>query len=155
MAETSKEKQFIPKRRTIYIDGTKYIMGRLATYAAKAALEGKDVVIFNSEKIVVTGKKEVVFKLYKDRIKDIGGRHKGPFWPRRADDITRKAIKRMLPHQKTRGTEALKRIKTYLGMPKEFESMEKTEFPKAKLKPIEHTFVTLGALSKHLGGKHD
>ena len=155
MAEPSKEKKAVAKRKTICIDGTKYIMGRLATYAAKAALEGKEIVIFNSEKIVVTGKKDVVFKTYRDRIKNIGGRHKGPFWPRRADDIARKAIKRMLPHQKSRGTEALKRIKTYLGMPKEFESMEKTEFPKAKIKPTEHNFVTLGELSKHLGGKHD
>lgn len=154
MVETKKEKKAIPKRTTVYIDGTRYIMGRLATYAAKSALEGKNVIIFNSEKIVVTGKKNVVFKIYKDRIKNIGGRHRGPFWPRRADDIIRRTIKRMLPHQKTRGTEALKRVKTYLGLPKEFESVEKTEFAKAKLKETEHNFVTLGELSKHLGGMH-
>ena len=44
------------------IDGTNLILGRIATFAAKKALEGEQVVIVNCESIVVTGGKKQTIK---------------------------------------------------------------------------------------------
>ena len=39
------------------IDGNNLILGRVATIAAKRAMQGEPVVILNCEKMIVTGKK--------------------------------------------------------------------------------------------------
>lgn len=140
------------KKEVIYIDGTRHVLGRLATHVAKAALEGKEIIILNSEKVVLTGKKSFIISTYKERIKTIRGRHKGPFWPRRPDAIVRRAIKRMLPYKKARGAEAFKRVKTFIGIPKEFEGVTLKDIPKAKLHADEVKFITIEDLSKEIGG---
>ena len=150
MAEIVKSKE--NKKEVVYIDGAKHILGRLASYAAKSSLEGKEVVILNSEKVIITGKKSFLIDNYKYRMINIGNRHKGPFWPRRPDDIVRRAIKRMLPYKRARGAQAFKRIKTYIGVPKEFEGYNMIEIPKAKLHEDEVKFITIGELSKQIGG---
>lgn len=137
----------------VYIDGTRHVLGRLASYVAKLALEGKDIVILNSENVVITGSRDFVINNYKERITTIKGRHKGPFWPRRPDNIVRRAIKRMLPYKKARGKEAFKRIKTYIGIPKEFENVKLETIPKAMLHEKEVKFITIGELSKQVGAK--
>ncbi len=152
MANNPFEKSVDGKKDVVYVDGTRHVLGRLASYAAKAALEGKEIIILNSEKVVMTGKKSFLIENYKDRMKNIGGRHKGPFWPRRPDSIVRRAIKRMLPYKKTRGAQAFKRIKTFIGIPKEFENVKMIDFPKAKLHEDEVKFITIEELSKQIGG---
>lgn len=142
-------------RETIYIDGKRCVMGRLASFAAKEALEGKDVIIVNSEEVVLTGSKPYVIGNYKKRMKKIGYRHKGPFWPRRPDDILRRAIKRMLPYKKARGSKAFKGIKTYIGIPEKFAEVNFKKFPKAKLHEDEIKFVKLKDLSKEIGGLNE
>lgn len=139
-------------KNVVYIDGTRHVLGRLASYVAKAALEGEEIIVLNADKIVMTGKKSFLIESYKKRIRDIGGRHKGPFWPKRSDTFVRRAIKRMLPYKKSRGAEAFKRINTFIGVPKEFENVKLVDIPKAKLNEDEVKFVTVGELLKQVGG---
>ena len=40
------------------IDGTNAVLGRLASYAAKQALQGEEIAIVNSEQIIITGNKK-------------------------------------------------------------------------------------------------
>ncbi len=140
------------KKDVIYIDGDRNVLGRLATFVAKEALEGKNVNILNADKVVLTGKKSYIVSAYKNRIKSIRGRHKGPFWPKRSDMFVRRAIKRMLPYKKARGAEAFKRINTYNGIPKEFGEVKFVDVPNAKLHPDEVKFLTVGELIKEVGG---
>ena len=40
------------------IDGNDAILGRLASFVAKNALEGEEIVVLNCEKVVITGNKK-------------------------------------------------------------------------------------------------
>ena len=46
----------------LYIDASDTILGRLASYVAKRALEGEEVIIVNCEKCIVSGNRENIFK---------------------------------------------------------------------------------------------
>ena len=41
------------------IDGKGAILGRLASYAAKQALKGEEIVVLNCEEVIITGNKKV------------------------------------------------------------------------------------------------
>lgn len=102
------------------IDATNTVLGRIATRAAKSALEGEEVSIINCEKSYIVGNKKDILKKYKHRM-SLGSRpNKGPFTPKRPDRFLRKAVKGMLPHN-NRGKRALSNVKCYIGMPEELK----------------------------------
>ena len=112
--------------KTIVIDATNATLGRLSSYAAKQALQGREVIILNSEKAIITGKKIGIVKAYKEKRSKGGTAMRGPNFPGTAERIVKRTIRGMLPNYRTgRGRVALKRIKCYVGMPKEFESGKK------------------------------
>jgi len=131
------------------IDGKDAIMGRLATRAAKAALNGEQVAVLNAENIMITGKKHVILAKYKARraiVMKMNPEH-APHWPRRPDMLVRRIIRGMLPFDKPRGKEAFKRIRVYMGVPKEFEGkkMEQGE------KKSAYKFIKIIDLCRELG----
>ena len=99
------------------IDGENCVLGRVATYAAKKALEGEKVTIVNAEKMVITGNPRSVTEKYRKRfeIRDIGKPVKSPHFSKRPDLFVRRAIRGMLPRKTKRGIEAFKRIMVYMG----------------------------------------
>ncbi|MDD5132926.1 MAG: 50S ribosomal protein L13 [Candidatus Nanoarchaeia archaeon] len=103
------------------IDGTNLILGRLASYVAKQALEGETITIINSEKVIITGKRANVFQIYKERI-DRGSPLKGPYYPRQPDRIVKRVIRGMLPRKYESGRLALKRVKCYIGVREQFKN---------------------------------
>lgn len=108
------------------IDGTGAVMGRLASYAAKEALKGEEIVILNCEDILVTGNKKDIRKKFEDKRSRVGSGQKGPKHSRKPEKLVKRTIRGMLPnHRKGRGKQALKRIKCYAGVPKEFEDKKK------------------------------
>jgi large subunit ribosomal protein L13 len=108
------------------IDGTNAVMGRLASYSAKQALQGEEVVILNCEKVIITGNRKDIQARWEQKRRRVGSRQTGPKHSRRADMIVKRAIRGMLPKaNEGRGKEALKRIKCYVGVPKEFEESKK------------------------------
>ncbi|MGC9079148.1 MAG: 50S ribosomal protein L13 [Nanopusillaceae archaeon] len=140
-----------------YIDAEGSILGRIASYAAKYALEGYEVYIFNAEKAVVVGKWNNLISHWNHKINERGDWIKGPFYPKRPDRILRRVIRGMLP-KNHRGREALKRVKVYLGVPEEFknvqlEKIEDTLVEKRIMKGTIREYYTLGEISKHVGGK--
>lgn len=104
----------------IVIDAKDLIVGRLGTKIAKLVLMHEEVAVINCEKAVFTGKKEVVFKKYKEA-KERGAPLKGPFYPRRPDFFLRRTFRGMLPYKSGRGAEAYANLKCYVGVPQEFE----------------------------------
>ena len=118
----------------IIIDATGAALGRLATFAAKQSLLGKQVRIINCDNAVITGKKKVIIEVYKAKIRRGGYSQKGPYIPRTTERLVRRTIRGMLPWNITRGREAFKRIKCYAEKPEEFSKAENiTTFPRAKL----------------------
>ncbi len=140
--------------RMIIIDASDTILGRLASYVAKKALNSEEeIIIVNCEKTVISGNKENILERYKEK-RDRGDRYKGPFYPKYPDRIVRRTIRGMLPYKTKRGKEALKRIKTYIGTPEEFKDKEKVrleEFSKETLKDMK--YIYLEEVSRYLGAK--
>ncbi len=115
------------------IDGKNATMGRLASYVAKEAMKGEEIVILNCDYVIITGNKKDIKENFARKRRRVGSGQQGPKHSRRADLIVRRAIRGMLPtHRKGRGKESLRRIKCYIGVPKEFENSKKIVAGKRK-----------------------
>ena len=110
----------------IIIDGTDAVLGRLSAFSAKQALLGKEVIIVNCLKVVITGARKMIIGNYKELVERGGHSLKGPFWTKRdASRLVKRTIRGMLDYKYARGESALKRIMCYNGVPKEFENEKK------------------------------
>jgi large subunit ribosomal protein L13 len=99
------------------IDGSNCVLGRVATVVAKKALAGEPVTIINAEKIVITGNPVSVVREYRAlfEIRNIAKPVRSPHWSKRPDLFVKRSIRGMLPRRTERGTEALARIRAYIG----------------------------------------
>ena len=121
------------------IDAKDTIAGRIGTFAAKKALLGNKIDIVNCEKAIITGKKGFLLAHFK-RKKDMGT-YKGPFLPRTPDRFIKRMIRGMLPYKQEKGSNAFKRIKCHIAIPKEFEGKDIIRIEKAnisKVKNLDH-----------------
>ena len=133
------------------IDADGNVIGRLCTSVAKKILGGEEVVIVNAEKAIVTGSRDAIFAGFKQK-KDRGKVIHGPFYPRRADLILKRTVRGMLPWDHTRGRDAYRRLKVYVGVPKEFDASEKLKLM-GPTKLSRERYVTLSQVSTYLGSK--
>lgn len=108
------------------IDGKNAVLGRLASYVAKEALKGEEIVILNCDQVIITGNKKNIREEFEAEKRKIGSGQKGPKHSRSADKIVKRSIRGMLPdHRRGRGKIAYKKIKCYVGVPKEFQEAKK------------------------------
>ena len=110
---------------TKVIDGTNAVLGRLASYAAKQALLGEEIIIVNCEKIIITGNRANIRERFEAERKKIGSGQKGPKISRNPEMIVKRAIRGMLSHRQARGKAALGRIMCYIGIPEKFREAKK------------------------------
>jgi large subunit ribosomal protein L13 len=145
-------KTYVAKPSTIVkkwyvVDASGRTLGRLATVVADT-LRGKNkpiytptidtgdfVVIINADKVVVTGKKAEDKMYYRHSgypggIKSESYRH---LFARKPEEVVRKAVKGMLPHNKL-GAAQLKKLKIYAGAehPHQAQHPEVLELDSAK-----------------------
>lgn len=135
------------------IDGEGHILGRLASVASKNLLDGEEIIILNAEKIMITGSKEWAYAKYKqrvDRASISNPRDLGPKYPRRPDDIFRRTVRGMLPFKKSKGREAYKGLKAFVGVPSEYSDVELERVPEAEFQNLKKG-IELGEISKLLG----
>ena len=132
------------------IDANGATLGRLSTTTAKRLLNGEEIAVINSEKAIISGKKRMIKDRYKKK-RELGTYRKGPFFPRTPDRLVKRTIRGMIPYQTSTGRAAYKRLKCYVGIPKEFEGKKFETFKDAEKQPID--FITIEELSKFLGAK--
>jgi large subunit ribosomal protein L13 len=135
---------------TTIIDATGSTLGRLSTNTAKRLLKGEEISIVNSEKAIISGKKPVIKEKYKQK-REVGTYRKGPFYPRMPDQIVKRTIRGMIPYQTPHGRTAFKKLKCYIGIPKNFEGKKFESIKEAERKPVD--FITVEELSRSLGAK--
>jgi large subunit ribosomal protein L13 len=143
----SKEKQ----SQTV-IDASGLILGRMASVVAKRLLLGESIVIVNAEKATISGKRLSRVKEAKAFL-EIGHPGKGPFHPRRPDQIVRRTVRGMLPHRLPKGQVAFKRLRVFLGVPLEFKDVTFQTIPQADVNKLKCSYVTVGAFAKEIGYK--
>ena len=139
--------------KPMVVDATDHIAGRLSSNVAKLLLKGNRVSIVNCEKIMISGTRSNIIKEYRDflEISSILHPKHGPFHPRRPDTIMKRMIRGMLPRKKPSGLTAHKRLRTYIGSPKELSSFERIQFEKAKIKRSASNYTTMGELGRTIG----
>jgi len=130
----------------IIIDAENAVLGRLASYAAKQALLGKEVVILNSEKAIITGHVQNIIERYAKKRARGGSGQAGPLFPSEPEKILKRTARGMLSYRKGRGKQAYRKIKCYVSIPKEFENAKMLKSGKGK------KGMTLEYLSKMLRG---
>lgn len=135
---------------TTVIDASGATLGRLSTHTAKRLLNGEEIAIVNSEKAIISGRKQTIKNHYKEK-REVGTYRKGPFFPRTPDKIVKRTIRGMIPYQTPHGRIALKNLKCFIGVPKEFVGEKLEEIEGIKKQPI--NFITIEELSKFLGAK--
>jgi len=155
------ELQELKEEEKVVIDAAMHKLGRAASKIAKMLLNGVNVTVVNVEKVVITGKKQAILERYKFLLsrRQLTSHKKGGVWyPRRPERIFWYTVYRMLPRHNKRWKEALKRLKVYVGVPKELENAEKMVIEDAVLKEAINRsgkiirYITLGELSKELTG---
>ena len=67
------------------------------------------------------------------------------------DRIVKRSIRGMIPYQTPHGRAAYKRLKCYIGIPKELEGKNFEKIKEAEKKPVD--YITIKELSKSLGAK--
>ncbi len=127
------------------IDGKGAVLGRLASYVAKEVLKGEETIILNCEQIIITGSKKNIEESFHEKRSRVGSSQKGPKHSKSSEKIVKRTIRGMLPeHRFGRGREAFKRIKCYVGVPKEFQ--ESKTIKAGKEKP--NKFIQIKEVSK-------
>lgn len=132
------------------IDAKNLIVGRFSTVVAKRALMGEKIDIVNCEHAILTGDKNAIYRLYKQKA-DMGYALKGPYWPKMPDRFIRRIIRGMLPYKQEKGERAFKSIMCYVGIPEnlkheKIETIETANITRSKT----FKYITVGDLCKLL-----
>jgi large subunit ribosomal protein L13 len=152
MAKIEKENEEY-KDYVVY-DAKDKVLGRLASTVAKELLNGKKVAVVNAEKAYITGDKRGIIKRYRVRLglQEKENPEHSPHWPRRSDMLVRRIIRGMLPyHKKPSGKSAFKRLRVFIGTPKELNGFKAIEVDTKKPKQMYVGFLYVGELSRLLG----
>jgi large subunit ribosomal protein L13 len=142
--EKTQKIQKEPATNELIVDAEGATVGRVGTLVAKQLLQGKKVVVVNSEKAIIVGDRYGIIADYLAKRRLGKGVQKGPFFYYQAEMILRKSIRGMLPWKRTRGREAYRQLVCVKGVPAQYTNAKKITFEKRdRLK-----FITLGDLSK-------
>ncbi|MBO3758018.1 MAG: 50S ribosomal protein L13 [Thermoproteota archaeon] len=145
--------RLVPREKLV-VDGSGLILGRLASKVAKLLLEGYEVYVINAEKVVISGKRDSIFREYEKflRIKSKVNPKYTPRHYRRPDNLFRATVKGMLPRKKPKGKAAFSRLKVFIGHPEKIEG-KKIEIQEASSERLKSSFITLGELARRFGWK--
>ena len=150
----AKEEAPVLTDRPIVVDATDHIAGRLSSHVAKLLLKGNRVSVVNCEKIMYSGNRTNLIKEYRvflDVNSVINPKHT-PVHPRRPDTVISKMIRGMMPYgSKPSGVAAHKRLRAYIGSPKELKSIEKVQFEKAKIRKSASNYTSMAELCRVIG----
>lgn len=137
-------------KQVTIVDADNLILGRMATVVAKRLLQGESVIILNAEKAVISGKRLSRVKETKQKL-EIGHPRKGPYFPKRPDRFVKRAIRGMLPRKKPKGKDAYKRLRVFIGVPKEFKDHQLEMISEAKAEKLKCPYISVGELVKEIG----
>jgi large subunit ribosomal protein L13 len=126
-----------------------------ASNHAKQALDGRKVVVVNAEKAVIAGrrKKTIAAAMHMLKTGTHGSQEKAPVHPRRSDMYFRRVVRGMLPWKKPRGKSAFRNVKVFIGIPEEYAGKPLRRLPEADASKLRCRYMTVGELSKEIGGE--
>ncbi|MFW9855935.1 MAG: 50S ribosomal protein L13 [Candidatus Thorarchaeota archaeon] len=134
------------------INAENTVLGRLASIVAKRLLNGERIIITNADKILISGNHRANVQKYQQRrkIRTKSNPLRGPFYPRQSDQIVRRTIRGMLPHQKGRGKDAYNRLLVFKDVPAALSENTFEEIPEVKNFNPKSPYLTLRELSSKI-----
>lgn len=143
-------KTITPKPRVVVVDAEGLILGRMCSKVAKKLLNGEKVIILNSEKAVLSGKRKSKVAEAKEFL-EVGAPKRGPFHYRRPDMIVKKTVRGMLPFKEPKGKKAFANLRVYMGTPFEFKDQKTEKLTEAEATKLKGPKLTLADLATELG----
>lgn len=140
--------------RPIVVDASNHIAGRLSSLVAKMLLKGNRISLVNCERIMISGSRSNTIHEYRQflKINSIINPKHGPVHYRRPDTVITKMIRGMLPFEKKpSGKTSHKRLRAYVGSPKELKPFKKVQFEKAMIRRSASSYTTMGELCRVIG----
>ena len=134
------------------VDASGLVLGRAASLIAHRLLAGESIVVVNAEKSVLTGSRTAVIAHY-TAARARGSKRTGPHFPRYPDRIFRRTVRGMLPHLKTRGKQAFRRLEVHMGVPPAWVDRPVVTLEAAKARPTLRPPVTLEEVTRLLGAR--
>jgi large subunit ribosomal protein L13 len=138
------------KKHPILVNADGLILGRMASKVAKCLLNGEEVTILNAEKAILSGKRKSKVAEAKEFL-EVGAPERGPFHYRRPDKIVRKTVRGMVPFKQPKGKNAFKRLKVFMGIPKDFQDLQLVTLDEAKATKLKGPHMTLAELAREIG----
>jgi large subunit ribosomal protein L13 len=103
--------------------------------------------------VVISGSKFYTISEYRERM-ERGSTSYGPHFPKRPERILKRTVRGMLPYKRSRGKDAMARLKVHVGVPLELHDKEMTNVDEASMKRLSsNKYMRLGDLSTKIGGK--
>ena len=138
------------KKHPVLVNADGLILGRMASKVAKHLLNGEEVTVLNAEKAILSGKRKSKVAEAKEFL-EVGAPERGPFHYRRPDKIVRKTIRGMVPFKQPKGKNAFKKLKVFMGIPKDFKDLQLVTFDEAKAAKLKGPHLTLAELAREIG----
>ncbi len=101
----------------IIIDAENEILGRVAAFSAKKALQGHKVAILNCSHALISGNRQNIIGNYLQLRKRPNVK-----FPSRAEQIMKRAVRGMINYKSGRGAEAFKGIRCYDSVPENYKN---------------------------------
>ncbi|KAE9555978.1 hypothetical protein FO519_000834 [Halicephalobus sp. NKZ332] len=145
--------------KPIVIDAKDHLLGRLASTVAKQLLLGQKISVVRCEDINISGnfhRSKLKYLSFLRKRCNVNPR-RGPFHFRAPNKIFWRTVRGMLPHKTSRGAAALKRLRTYDGIPQPLDTKPRLVEPNAMrhiaLKPG-RDYCTVGRLAHEVGWQY-
>ncbi len=126
------------------------VLGRMCSKIAKRLLNGEQIIIVNAEKAIISGKKKSKVAEAKQFL-EVGAPERGPFHSRRPDRIVRKTVRGMVPWPQPKGKNAYKRLRVFMGIPKELKDQKMETVEQASAAKLKGPHFTLAELATEIG----
>jgi len=141
-------------KEPLLLDAKGQIMGRLASYIAKRALSGDNIIVLNAEKAVISGRRKNIVEEAKRRLKTrtLANQTTAPMHQRRPDLYFRRVVRGMLPWKKAKGKAAFHRVFVFVGVPEEYSNKVTSKAPDADASRLGAPYITLQDLASEIWG---
>lgn len=146
--------------RSLVIDASEHIVGKLAATVAKKLLKGYKVTVLCIESARFTGplhRQIGKYKSFKEKRAPYNPERGSFHWSEPSKYFKFKLFRGMVARKTKRGTCAINNLTVFEGIPKQFEGVERSIVPKALLKvttDVERPSCTLGELLSNFGWHH-
>ena len=138
------------KTSEIIVNAEGLVLGRMCSKIAKRLLNGEQIIIVNAEKAIISGKKKSKVAEAKEFL-EVGAPMRGPFHSRRPDRIVRKTVRGMVPWPQPKGKNAYKRLRVFMGIPKELKDQKMETVEQASATKLKGPHFTLAELATEIG----